>query len=186
MEKELDLEMLRSQTIDAVTELFASTSLKPGMILVVGCSTSEVRGRSIGSAGSQEVAVSLMDALLEVCRRHGVVLAIQCCEHLNRALVVERAVQERLGLPEVSVVPVLHAGGALATEAYQRFCDPVMIEAIQAHFALDIGNTLIGMHVQPVAIPVRLIHNRIGRAFVTAARTRPKLIGGARACYKRP
>jgi len=184
MDKEIDLEMLRSQTIDAVAELFSTTSLKTGMILVVGCSTSEVRGRSIGSAGSQEVAASLADALLEICRGCGVALAVQCCEHLNRALVVERAVAERCGLPEVSVVPVLHAGGALATEAYRRFEDPVMIEAIQAHLGLDIGNTLIGMHIRPVAIPVRLIHNRIGRAFVIGARTRPKLIGGARACYR--
>jgi len=186
MEKEIDVDMLRSQTIEAVTELFATASLKTGMILVVGCSTSEVRGRSIGSAGSQEVAGSLMDALLETCQSRGIALAIQCCEHLNRALVVERTVQERCGLSEVSVVPVRNAGGALATEAYQRFCDPVMIEAVQAHFGIDIGNTLIGMHIRPVAIPLHLVHNRIGRAFVTAARTRPKLIGGARACYKRP
>jgi len=183
MEKELDLATLRSQTVEAAAELFATAVVKAGMILVVGCSTSEVKGRSIGSAGSQEVAAVLIDALLEVCRNRGIALAIQCCEHLNRALVVERTVQERLGLPEVSVVPVLQAGGALATEAYERFQDPVMVEAIQAHFGLDIGNTLIGMHIRPVAIPVHLLHNRIGRAFVTAARTRPKLIGGARACY---
>jgi uncharacterized protein (TIGR01440 family) len=186
MEQEINLATLRTQTSEAAAELFSSTPLKPGMILVVGCSTSEIQGRSIGSAGSQEVAVSLMEALLEVCQKRGIALAVQCCEHLNRALVLERAVQERLGLPEVSVVPVLHAGGALATEAYRCFQDPVMVEAIQAHFGLDIGSTLIGMHIRPVAIPIRLVHNRIGRAYVTAARTRPKLIGGARACYKRP
>jgi uncharacterized protein (TIGR01440 family) len=99
---------------------------------------------------------------------------------------VEREVQERCGLEEVSVIPVQHAGGALATEAYQRFGDPVMVENIQAHLGLDIGSTLIGMHLRAVAIPVRLVHNTVGKASLTAARSRPKLIGGARACYELP
>jgi len=111
-------------------------------------------------------------------------LAIQCCEHLNRALVVERSTMESYGLEEVSVVPVPRAGGALAAYAMRHFADPVVVESIQAHAGLDIGATLIGMHLRRVAVPVRLKQQKIGQAIVIAARTRPKLIGGPRACYE--
>ena len=186
MDKAAEIADVYRQTAEAVNELLVVAAAKPGMILVVGCSTSEVRGQRIGSAGSRTVAESIIGALLAVCQERGIHVAVQCCEHLNRALVVEREVQERRNLEEVSVIPIQHAGGALATEAYQRFSDPVLVENIQAHLGLDIGDTLIGMHMRPVAIPVRLLHNEVGQARLTAARSRPKLIGGARACYELP
>ena len=186
MDKAAEIADVYRQTAEAVNELLVVAAAKPGMILVVGCSTSEVRGQRIGSAGSRTVAESIIGALLAVCQERGIHVAVQCCEHLNRALVVEREVQERRNLEEVSVIPIQHAGGALATEAYYRFSDPVLVENIEAHLGLDIGNTLIGMHMRPVAIPVRLLHNEVGQAQLTAARSRPKLIGGARACYELP
>lgn len=186
MDNKADMTEIHRQTAAAIAELLVVANAKPGMLLIVGCSTSEVRGQRIGSDSSQEVADSIFSALLAACQERGINLAVQCCEHLNRALVVEREVQERYRLEEVAVIPIQHAGGALATEAYQRFSDPVMVEHIQAQLGLDIGSTLIGMHIRPVAIPIRLSNATIGQASLTAASTRPKLIGGARACYELP
>ncbi|MEI6197340.1 MAG: TIGR01440 family protein [Verrucomicrobiota bacterium] len=167
----------------AVDELLECACLKPGQILVVGCSTSEVRGEKIGSAGSREIANAIWVALTAARDRYGINIAVQCCEHLNRALVVERETCTQYNLDEVSVVPVITAGGALATEAMSGFTNPVVVESIQAHAGIDIGSTLIGMHLQKVAVPVRLRNNHVGAATVVAARTRPKLIGGSRAVY---
>jgi len=183
---DIDLGEIKRQTAAAADELLVVAGLKPGQILVVGCSTSEVRGAKIGSSGSEEVAAAILAALRESCQAKGVNLAVQCCEHLNRALVVERPVAESNGLEEVSVVPVPQAGGALAAQAMREFAAPVVVESIQAHGGLDIGTTLIGMHIKKVAVPVRLGQKVIGQAPVTAARTRPKLIGGARAVYELP
>ena len=155
-----------------------------GHILVIGCSTSEVCGLRIGTNGSEEVAAVILHQLRTELSRWEVFLAIQCCEHLNRALVVDREVMNKYGLVEVCVQPVPHAGGAFAAQAMKDFSDPVVVESIQAHGGIDIGNTLIGMHLRPVAVPVRLQQKTIGEAWVTAAKTRPRLIGGARAVYK--
>ena len=182
--KDIDLSALADQTRAAAEELLAVAALQPGKILVVGCSTSEVRGERIGSAGSAEVADILLRVLLDVCAGRQVKLAVQCCEHLNRALVVERSTAEEYSLDEVTVVPVPKAGGALAAQAMRRFNSPVVVETIVAHAGLDIGNTLIGMHIKRVAVPVRLAQKTIGQAWVTGARTRPKLIGGNRAVYE--
>ena len=176
MDKELYL-----QTKAAVEELGSKANLKPGHILVVGCSTSEVLGAKIGSQSSPEVAKQLFAALQEYANSHGIYLAVQCCEHLNRAIVLERAAAGNAEV--VNVVPQPKAGGSLATAAYAGFVDPVVVESIQADAGLDIGLTLIGMHLKKVAVPVRLEHNRIGEAPVVAARTRPKFIGGIRAVY---
>ncbi|MBP2651089.1 MAG: hypothetical protein H6Q74_1914 [Firmicutes bacterium] len=170
----------------AVEELLVVAELRAGQVLVVGCSTSEVQGRHIGTSGSEKVAVAILTALKETCDRSHVAVAIQCCEHLNRALVVERSIMEFYNLDEVSVVPVPGAGGALAAQAMQDFAQPVVVESIQAHAGMDIGLTLIGMHLKPVAVPVRLQQTFIGQARINAARTRPKLIGGARAVYQIP
>lgn len=183
---EIDLGEIKRQTMAAADELLAVAGLKPGHILVVGCSTSEVRGAKIGSYGSEEVAEVILGALRKSCMAKGVHLAVQCCEHLNRALVVERQAAEGYGLEEVSVVPVPKAGGALAAQAMRDFAAPAVVEAIQAHAGLDIGATLIGMHIKRVAVPVRLGQKYVGQAPVTAARTRPRLIGGARAVYELP
>lgn len=177
---------IRQQTASAAKELITVAQLEPGQLLVVGCSTSEVRGAKIGSSGSDEVAEQILTGLKEAIAEKGIFLAIQCCEHLNRALVMERQAMERYGFEQVSVVPVPKAGGALAALAMKTFANPVVVETIQAHAGLDIGSTLIGMHLKRVAVPVRLAEKNIGQASLTAARTRPKLIGGNRAIYELP
>lgn len=175
---------VRRQAREALTELLQQAQLQPGALAVIGCSTSEVRGEHIGTAGSTAVAAALLEGLLAAAGEHGVELAIQCCEHLNRALVVER--RAAAGLTEVAAYPVPGAGGALAARAMEAFAAPVLVEEVCADAGLDIGQTLIGMHLRRVAVPVRLRAHRIGAAAVTAARTRPKLIGGPRAVYERP
>lgn len=181
-----EISKIGRETAAAATELLDAAELKPGQMLVVGCSTSEVRGERIGSAGSDEVAAAIFAALRECCASRGVYLAVQCCEHLNRALVVERSAAVAYGLEEVSVVPVPKAGGALAARARRELPDAVVVENVRAHAGLDIGATLIGMHLKAVAVPVRLGQKTVGQATVTAARTRPKLIGGTRAVYELP
>lgn len=179
----LDLAEVRSQVTQAVTGLLEVARLRPGQIMVLGCSTSEVQGKRIGSTGNMEVAEAILDAVHQTLRGTGVHLAVQCCEHLNRCLVVERETQEKYGLTEVTVLPVPQAGGATAATALRRFQDPVVVESIQAHAGLDIGDTFIGMHLRPVAVPVRLPIRRVGDAHLTLARTRPRLVGGKRAIY---
>jgi uncharacterized protein (TIGR01440 family) len=153
-------------------------------VLVWGVSTSEIQGQKIGSNGSDRIASVVFASIQEVQQRFGFHLAFQCCEHLNRALVVEReTAAERFAGSEVMVIPVPHAGGAMASYAYQRFNDAVIVEQITADAGIDIGGTLIGMHLKPVAVPVRPKQRQVGQAHVTMAKTRPKLIGGARAVY---
>lgn len=179
----MDLEQIKQDLETSLTELNERFPLK-GKLLVIGCSTSEVIGKQIGKAGSPEVAEALFDVFDAFRRSHQVDLAFQGCEHINRALTLERQIVERLGLEAVTVVPVPEAGGSMASVVYQRFSAPVVVEAIQADAGIDIGDTFIGMHLKQVAIPVRLPHKEIGEAHVTAAVTRPKLIGGARAKYE--
>jgi len=174
---------IRTQTTQAVTELLAVANLVPGDLLVVGCSTSEVVGTHIGTGGSMEIAGALFDGLYPALMERGIALAVQCCEHLNRALVVDRAVAKRQNLEIVVAVPHPNAGGSFAATAWSRLPDPVLVETICARAGLDIGGTLIGMHLAPVAVPVRLGIRTIGEALILAARTRPKLIGGERARY---
>jgi len=179
----LDLEKIESGVFEATRALFEVAELRSGQIFVLGCSTSEIQGKRIGSMSSIDVAEAVYRGIDGVLKDSGTYLAVQCCEHLNRCLVVERQVQEKYNLDEVSVLPVPHAGGAMAATALAKFEDPVVVEAIQAHAGLDIGDTFIGMHLRPVAVPVRLSQKEIGEAHLTAARTRPKLVGGKRACY---
>jgi len=179
----LNLGEVKEQVRDAVKGLLEVAKLRPGQILVLGCSTSEIQGKRIGSTGNTDVAAAVLDGVHEALKGTGVQLAVQCCEHLNRALVVERDTQEKYNLTEVTVLPVPNAGGATAATALKRFSDPVLVESIQAHAGIDIGDTFIGMHLRPVAVPVRLPIRSIGDAHLTAARTRPKLIGGKRAIY---
>lgn len=176
------LEQIYQQTMSVIEELGEKASLSPRSIIVVGCSTSEVAGAKIGTGSSPEIAKSIFAALHEYTKVHGLYLAVQCCEHLNRAIIVERAAVP-VSSEIVNVVPQPKAGGALATEAYAGLTDPVAVEEIRADAGLDIGLTLIGMHLKKVAVPVRLDSHKIGEAPVVAARTRPKFIGGARAVY---
>lgn len=159
--------------------------LKKGQILVVGCSTSEIIGQRIGTAGTDEVAAMVFRQLREFQKQTGVQLAFQCCEHLNRAIVVERETAEQKQLDEVTVIPVRTAGGAMATYAYQNLSSPVVVEFIKADAGIDIGDTFIGMQLKHVAVPIRVQQKSLGHAHVTLAKTRPKLIGGARAVYER-
>jgi len=171
----------RKQAYEAASELLTKAGLREGAILVVGCSTSEILGDRIGSHSDPEAAEAVFEGIREALREKGVYLAAQCCEHLNRAVVVERAAVP--GCEIVNVVPQPKAGGSFATAAYRGFEDPVVLEEIRADAGLDIGDTLIGMHLKRVAVPVRLSLTEIGMAHITAARTRPKFIGGARAVY---
>ncbi len=162
-------------------ELCDKAGLKKGQILVVGCSTSEVCGDRIGSNSNLEAAEAVFAGIYEVTRERGIFLAAQCCEHLNRALIIEEAALS--GQDIVNVVPAPKAGGSFATTAYKTFEHPVAVEEIKADAGLDIGDTLIGMHLKKVAVPVRLENACIGKAHITAARVRPKFIGGVRAHY---
>ncbi|MEG6615966.1 TIGR01440 family protein [Peptococcaceae bacterium 1198_IL3148] len=175
---------ISGQAKEALQELLSVANLEAGEIVVIGCSTSEVMGEKIGSASSVDTAKAIMEGLLPVIKDNDLFLAVQCCEHLNRALVVERECAKTYGLEIVSVVPKPKAGGSLASMAMERFNEPVVVETITAHAGLDIGDTFIGMHLKRVAVPVRLKVKAIGQAHLTAARHRPKLIGGERAQYK--
>lgn len=177
----MTIEQLYDQARAAVEELGERAGLRAGDLLVVGCSTSEVVGSTIGTNSSPEAAGRVFEAIYSYTQEKGLYLAAQCCEHLNRALIVERAAVPMAEI--VNVVPQPKAGGSFATQAYHHFKDPVAVETIQADAGLDIGSTLIGMHLKRVAVPVRLEHARIGEAVVVAARTRPRFIGGARAMY---
>ena len=175
------MRQLSEQARAVLAELKEQAKLKPGDIVVVGCSTSEIIGSKIGSNSSPDVAKTVFEALYAYAGEEGINLAFQCCEHLNRAIVVEKDVVPYL--ETVNVVPQPKAGGSMATEAYAHFKNPVVVEEIKADAGIDIGFTLIGMHLKKVAVPLRLENNKIGEAMVLAARTRPKFIGGARAAY---
>ena len=169
------------QSYAAISELYEIAKLREGSIVVIGCSTSEVVGSTIGTNSSFETAGEIFKGLYDFAKSKGIYLAIQCCEHLNRAIITERAALPFAEI--VNVVPQPKAGGSLATQAYAGFNEPVAVEEIKADAGLDIGFTLIGMHLKKVAVPVRLKNNKIGSATVLAARTRAKYIGGARAMY---
>ena len=175
---------IEQQTRAAVEQVLEQAKLKIGDLFVIGCSTSEVGGSRIGSASSVEIAEAIYRGAISVLEPCGIALAAQCCEHLNRALIVERAVAEQFGLEEVNVVPQPKAGGSFATTCWKNFAHPVAVEHIRAHAGLDIGSTLIGMHLREVAVPVRIEQKSIGEARLTAARTRLRFIGGVRAHYQ--
>lgn len=174
---------ITEQARQAITELLEAARLQPGDIVVVGCSSSEVLGERIGTGSSMDAAGAVMDGILPVLQERGIYLAAQCCEHLNRAIILEAAAARAYGLEPVNVLPQPKAGGSFATTAWQRLQAPVAVERVQAHAGLDIGGTLIGMHLRRVAVPVRLSLSKIGEANILCARTRPKLIGGERAKY---
>jgi len=180
---ELDVKQLKVEIEETLNEYQQQAQLKNGDLFVIGCSTSEIAGERIGSSGSLDIAKTLFESLEGYARKTGIDLAFQCCEHLNRALVVERELLRKKNLEEVSVVPSLKAGGAMATYAYQHLRSPAVVEHIRAEGGIDIGSTLIGMHLKHVAVPVRVKRTKIGYANITLAKTRPKLIGGERAIY---
>lgn len=177
------MEEVKRQARQALTELLAAADLKKGDILVVGCSSSEIVGQRIGKGSSTEAAQAVFEGIYPVLKEKGIFLAAQCCEHLNRALVLERRAAEAFGYEPVCVVPQPKAGGSFATAAYQQFDEPVLVEEVRAKAGMDIGGTLIGMHLKAVAVPVRVSLTKIGEAILLCAKTRPKYIGGERAKY---
>ena len=175
------LTQVREESANAARQLAEAAKLHKGQIVVVGCSTSEVVGHNVGSWSTPEVANAIFEGLSSVFAPMGVYIAAQCCEHLNRALIVEHEAVPNGEI--VNVMPQPKAGSSFATAAYHSFRHPVALEEIRADAGLDIGGTLIGMHLKKVAVPVRLQQNHIGQAIVLAARVRPKFIGGERAIY---
>ncbi len=182
-EVDVNLQQVQHELKECLMDLRQASGLGSGQLLVVGASSSEVVGRRIGTSTSLEVGEAIVQTVLEFAEEVGCFVAFQCCEHLNRALVVESEVAEKLNLRVVTAVPVPGAGGAVAAHAFFTLRQPCLVESVQADAGLDIGDTLIGMHLKRVAVPVRGRRNQVGEAHVTMARTRPPLVGGARAVY---
>ncbi len=182
-ERNMNMEKIIAETHAVVSEFLQKLRLEAGDIVVVGCSSSEVIGGNIGKASSPEVGKAVFDTIYSLLRDRGIYVAAQCCEHLNRAVIVEKEAARERGLEIVNVVPFPKAGGSFATAAYAALQNPVAVESIKADAGIDIGDTLIGMHLKAVAVPVRLDNNMIGDARIVCARTRPRLIGGERAHY---
>ncbi len=179
----IELSELTAQARRATEELLEAAHLETGDIFVVGCSSSEIRGGRIGHDSSMEVAAAVLAGVLPPLQEQGVYLAAQCCEHLNRSIVIEREVAKQYGCQIVAAIPQPHAGGSWATNCWRTFKDPVLVEEVKAAAGMDIGGTLIGMHLRRVAVPVRLSLDHIGEAILLCARTRPPFIGGSRAVY---
>lgn len=177
------LATIRQEAALAAEQLLEQARLTRGSLVVVGCSSSEIGAEKIGTHSSGEIGQAVFLGIWGVLKEHGLYLAAQCCEHLNRALIVEREAAEKYGLEEVNVIPWLKGGGSFATAAYQGLADPVAVERVQAAAGIDIGDTLIGMHLRRVAVPVRTAQKNVGAARVVCARTRPKFVGGERARY---
>lgn len=178
-----DITIIGEEAYRAAKELLELAQPQENQILVVGCSTSEVGGAGIGTFSSPDLAEVVFGGVYQATQEAGIYLAAQCCEHLNRAVILEKEAAERYGYEAVNVVPQPKAGGSFATAAYKAFEHPVAVEHVRAHAGLDIGDTLIGMHLREVAVPVRIRTKQIGDAHVVCARTRPKFIGGERAVY---
>ena len=175
-------EEIREQAKAAITELIEKSHLEKGDIFIVGCSSSEIKGENIGRGSDIDAAKAVYEGIKPVLDEHGLFLAAQCCEHLNRAVIIEKAALMP-GQDIVNVIPQLHAGGSFAVTVYQNAEHPVAVENVRASGGMDIGDTLIGMHLKPVAVPVRIAQKKIGEANVVCARTRPKFVGGERAVY---
>lgn len=180
----MELKDIELQTKEAVLEVLEQAKLQMGDVFVIGCSTSEVGGEKIGSASSMDIADAIYRGTHAALQPRGIFLAAQCCEHLNRAIILEREAAEAYGWEPVNVLPQPKAGGSFATTCWQNFAEPVAVEHIRAHAGMDIGGTLIGMHLREVAVPVRIAQKTIGEAIVLCARTRLKFIGGVRAHYQ--
>ena len=177
------LDELRNETRTALLELLDVAKLRPGDLFVLGASSSEIMGERIGSASSMEAAEAVLGEIVKILKEQKIFLAVQCCEHLNRCLIVEEEAAERHQLEQVNAVPHAHAGGAFATTAYSWFEHPVAVEHIRAKAGMDIGQTFIGMHMAPVVVPVRTSVRKIGEATLSLCRVRPKFVGGERAQY---
>ena len=180
--KDVTYDLIKSQSEASIRELIEKSHLEKGDIFIVGCSSSEIKGESIGKGSDLDAAKAVFEGIKPVLDERGIFLAAQCCEHLNRAVIIEKAALPP-GQDIVNAVPKLHAGGSFAMTAYENFDNPVAVESVRASGGMDIGDTLIGMHLKPVAVPVSISTKEIGNAHLVCARTRPKFIGGERAEY---
>lgn len=183
--EDLDLGSLEEESYLLCKEFIEKAKLKKGQIFVVGCSTSEVLGERIGTASSYSTAGALFRGIHRAAKEAELFLCTQCCEHLNRAVITEREAALVHGLMpyQVNVIPKEKAGGSFSTVAYESFQDPLALEKVRADGGMDIGDTFIGMHLKEVAVPLRLSKKTLGSAHITAARVRPKFVGGSRAVY---
>ena len=182
-EKENDLAAYEAEAFAAASELIEISGIKAGQLFLIGCSTSEILGSNPGTNSAPEVGSAVVQGIYRACRAHSLYLCAQCCEHLNRAVILETEAAEKYGYEPVSVVPQPKAGGSFASAWWKQCGQPCAVEHVQAHAGLDIGCVMIGMNLRDVVVPVRLQHAQIGKALVCAGRTRPKLIGGERAVY---
>ncbi len=183
MTEDMTLKQLEQEGYQAAKEILEIANLRKGSLFVVGCSTSEIIGGKIGTTSSPDTATAVYHGIAKAAKEYEVYLAAQCCEHLNRAIILEAEAAEKYGYEEVNVVPQPKAGGSFATAMYKDLSHPVAVEHIKAHAGMDIGDTLIGMHLKDVAVPVRIMQKTIGQAHVVCARTRAKFVGGSRAVY---
>lgn len=174
---------IEKMVFDGMSCLVENANIRKGEIVILGCSTSEINGAAIGKGFVYETGEAVIKGAIKATKPQGIYLAVGCCEHLNRAVIIEKEGADMYGLEIVAAVPVPGAGGSAAAAAYKSFKNPVAVEFIKAHGGMDIGNTLIGMHLKHVAVPLRLSITKIGSASVTYAKTRPKYIGGERAVY---
>lgn len=179
----MDLKIIQEQAANAAKELIEKSGIKKGQVLLVGCSTSEIQGFDLGSHSGVEIGEAVLSGILPVAKQAGVYLAAQCCEHINRAVIIEEEAMEKFNLEQVNAIPQPKAGGSFATALYNSLTSPVTVSDVKAHAGIDIGGVLIGMHLKEVAVPVRLSTRKIGEAIIIAARTRPKFTGGERAVY---
>ena len=179
------IEQIEKDAAEVIAEVAEKAKLKEGQLFIIGCSSSETIGEHMGTASSKDAAEAIYRALSKELSARGVNMAVQCCEHLNRAVVIERAVAAKYGFEEVNVIPQPHAGGAFAVEAFRKFNDPIVVESIEAKAdaGIDSGGVMICMHIHPVVVPLRLEHKNIGKAIIVGARRRPKYVGGVRAVY---
>ncbi len=178
-----NFEIFENEAYNCASEIIKKSSAKPGQLFLVGCSTSEILGTNPGTNSSPEVGKAVMKGIFRACKENSLYLCAQCCEHLNRAIILDRAAAEKYCYDEVNVIPKPKAGGSFATALFEELENPCAAEHIKAHLGIDIGCVMIGMNLRDVAVPVRLENMHIGKALVCAARTRPKFIGGARAVY---
>lgn len=178
----MDLQKIKQEAQEAVEQVLQEAPMEKGDIFVVGCSSSEVAGGRIGKASSPEIADAIFEGIYPVLKERGIFLAAQCCEHLNRAMIIERAAMTP-GQEVVNAIPQTHAGGSFAVKSFKEFEDPVAVENVKATAGLDIGETMIGMHFKGVVVPLRIERKNIGEARILGARTRPKFVGGERAVY---
>ncbi|MGX7060168.1 TIGR01440 family protein [Vagococcus humatus] len=180
----ISMKQLETDLTEIVTDVLEKSGIQSGEIFVLGCSSSEVAGGTIGQNSSKEIGETIIRVLKHILDEKGIHLAVQGCEHINRALTIEKQVAVTHHFEQVNVVPALHAGGSCAVAAYEQMTDPIEIEHITAKAGIDIGDTSIGMHIKHVQVPIRPVLKELGGAHVTALTSRPKLIGGERAVYK--